>query len=113
MMIFFYLYSMSYYKDQTGRKKEVAPLQEAFDELLKAYRLKDKFNERQVIQAWPEIMGSTVASRTDSLFVRDKKLFVKITSGPVKKELSMNRSKVLTLIETQFGKGVIEEVVFL
>lgn len=104
---------MSSYKDHTGRKKEVAPLQEAFDELLKAYRLKDKFDERLVIQAWPELMGKTVANRTDSLFVRDKKLFVKINSGPVKKELSMNRSKVLSLIQSQFGKGVIEEVVFL
>jgi predicted nucleic acid-binding Zn ribbon protein len=104
---------MDKYKDHTGRKKEVAPLQEAFDELLRAYRLKDKFDERMVIQAWPELMGKTVSSRTNSLFVKEKKLFVKISSGPVKSELSMNRSKVLELIESKFGKGVIEEVVFL
>lgn len=104
---------MERYKDHTGRKKEVAPLQEAFEELLKAYRLKDKFDERQVIQAWPEMMGNTVARRTESLYVRDKKLFVKINSGPVKKELSMNRSKVLELISNRFGDEVILEVVFL
>ncbi|MFD2200010.1 DUF721 domain-containing protein [Shivajiella indica] len=104
---------MDKYKDHTGRKKEVAPLQEAFEELLKAYRLKDKFDERMVIQAWPELMGKTVSSRTNSLFVKEKKLFVKISSGPVKNELSMNRSKVLDLIENRFGKGVINEVVFL
>jgi predicted nucleic acid-binding Zn ribbon protein len=104
---------MDKYRDHSGRKKEVAPLQEAFEELLKAYRLKDKFDERQVIQAWPEIMGQTVAKRTSGLHVKEKKLFVTINSGPVKKELSMNRSKVLGLIEGKFGKGVIEEVVFL
>lgn len=104
---------MDKYKDHTGRKKEAAPLQEAFEELLKAYRLKDKFDERLVIQAWPELMGKTVSSRTSSLFVKDKKLFVKISSGPVKNELSMNRSKVLDLIENRFGKGLIEEVIFL
>ena len=104
---------MGKYKDHTGRRKEVAPLQEAFEELLNAYRLKDKFDERQVIQAWPEIMGKTVASRTDSLFVKEKKLFVKIASGALKKELSMNRSKILNLIEKQFGKGIIQEVVFI
>ncbi|WP_304518221.1 DUF721 domain-containing protein [Cecembia rubra] len=104
---------MDRYKDHTGRKKEVAPMQEAFEELLKAYRLKDKFDERQVIQAWPEIMGNTVAKRTESLYVRDKKLFVKISSGPVKKELSMNRSKVLELIGSRFGEEVILEVIFL
>ena len=104
---------MDKYKDHTGRKKEVAPLQEAFEELLKAYRLKDKFDARLVIQAWPELMGKTVSSRTSSLFVKEKKLFVKISSGPVKNELSMNRSKVLDLIDNRFGKGVIEEVIFL
>jgi predicted nucleic acid-binding Zn ribbon protein len=104
---------MDRYKDHTGRKKEAAPLQEAFEELLKAYRLKDKFDQRLVIQAWPELMGKTVSSRTSSIFVKEKKLFVKISSGPVKNELSMNRSKVLDLIENKFGKGVIEEVIFL
>lgn len=104
---------MDKYKDHTGRKKEAAPLQEAFEELLKAYRLKDKFDQRLVIQAWPELMGKTVSSRTSSIFVKEKKLFVKISSGPVKNELSMNRSKVLDLIENKFGKGVIEEVIFL
>jgi predicted nucleic acid-binding Zn ribbon protein len=95
------------------RKKEVAPLEEAFQELLKAYRLKDKYDERAVVMAWPELMGNTVASRTQSIYVKDQKLFVTIQSGPVKKELSMNRSKVLGLIEKQFGKGIIQEVIFL
>ena len=104
---------MTKYKDHTGRKKDVAPLKEAFEELLNAYRIKDKFDERLVIQAWPDMMGRTVSSRTESLFVKEKKLFVKISSGPLKKELSMNRSKILELIEKEFGKGVIEEVVFL
>ncbi len=104
---------MEKYKDYSPRKKEVAPLEEAFQELLKAYRLKDKFDERVVIQAWPELMGHTVASRTSSLYVKDKKLFVKLSSGPIKKELIMNRTKVMDLIEMQFGKGIILELVFL
>lgn len=104
---------MSYNNQSGGRKKEVAPLQEAFQELLKAYRLKDKYDERAVVMGWAGLMGNTVASRTQTIYVKDKKLFVQIQSGPVKKELSMNRSKVLELIEKQFGKGIIEEVIFL
>jgi len=104
---------MEKYKDYSGRKREVAPMQEAFEELLKAYRLKDKFDERLLVQSWPEMMGNTVASRTTSLYVKEKKLFVKISSGPVKQELSMNRSKVMEIIENRFGKSVIEEIIFL
>lgn len=97
----------------SGRRKDAAPLQEAFEELLKAYRLKEKFDERLLIQTWPELMGQTVAKRTSGIFIKDKKLFVKISSGPVKNELNMNRSKVMALIESKFGKGVIEDFVVL
>jgi len=47
------------------------------------------------------------------LYIKDKKLFVKITSGPVKKELQLNKSKVIALIETEVGKGIVDDVVFL
>ncbi len=104
---------MDKYRDHSNRRKDAAPLEQAFNELLKAYRLKDKFDQKVLMQAWPELMGNTVAKRTTSLFIKDKKLFVKISSGAVKQELSMNRSKVMGLIETRFGKGVIDELVFL
>lgn len=101
------------YDPNTGRKKEAAPLESAFKELLKAYRLEDKFQEKLLISSWPELVGKTIADRTSSVFIRDKKLFVTITSGPVKKELQLNKSKVLTLIEEKVGKGVVEDLVFI
>jgi predicted nucleic acid-binding Zn ribbon protein len=58
-------------------------------------------------------MGNTVASRTQSLSVRKKILYVKITSGPLKKELMMNKSKVLALIADKYGKEVISDIVIL
>ncbi|MBN3584037.1 DUF721 domain-containing protein [Algoriphagus aestuarii] len=94
-----------------SRKKEVAPLESAFQDLLKAYRLEAKFQEKSLIQAWPEIVGKTIADRTTSVFIKEKKLFVKLNSGPVKKELLMNKGKVVSLIENKFGKGVIEDLV--
>lgn len=101
------------YKSIPGRKKEAAPLEEAFNELLKAYRLEDKFKEKQLISSWGEIVGKTIADRTTSVFIKEKKLFVKLSSGPVKKELMLNRSKVLILIEDKVGKGVVEELICL
>lgn len=96
-----------------GRKKEAAPLETAFNELLKAYRLEDKFKEKLLISSWGEIVGRTISDRTTSVFIKDKKLFVKLSSGPIKKELMLNRSKVLVLIEEKVGKGVVEELVCL
>ena len=99
------------YDSFPGRKKEAAPLEAAFNELLKAYRLEDKFKEKLLISSWGEIVGRTIADRTISVFIREKKLFVKLSSGPIKKELMLNRSKVLILIEEKVGKGVVDELV--
>ncbi len=95
------------------RNKEVTPLKDAFQDLLKAYRLNDKFNQKLLIQSWPELMGKTVSSRTTSLYIKDKTLFVKLTTGPIKKELLMNKSKVMAIIEEKFGKDVIDDISFL
>jgi len=103
---------MQYYKDYTTRNKNTSPLKEVFEELLQTYKLKDRFNERQVISSWEELMGKTVASRTTGLYIKDKKLFVKLSSGAIKNELIMNRSKVMALIDGKFGKGTIVELIF-
>lgn len=94
-----------------SRKKEAAPLESAFNDLLKAYRLEGKFREKSLIHDWPEIVGKTIADRTDSVSIKDKKLYVKLSSGPVKKELMMNKSKMLMLIEEKYGKGVVTDLI--
>ncbi|UCS94107.1 DUF721 domain-containing protein [Echinicola marina] len=104
---------MKKYQDYNPRKKEITPLKEAFEELLQAYRLKDRFNEKKIAGSWGELMGKSIASRTTSVYAKDKKLFVKLSSGPIKKELMMNKSKVLQIIEDKFGKGAIEDITFL
>ena len=95
------------------RKKDAAPLADAFQDLLKAYRLEDTYQEKLLISSWHELVGKTIADRTSNVYIKDKKLFVKITSGPVKKELQLNKSKVIALIESQIGKGIVEDVIFL
>jgi len=95
------------------RKKDAAPMADAFQDLLKAYRLEDTYQEKLLISSWPELVGKTIADRTSNVYIKDKKLFVKITSGPVRKELQLNKSKVIALIESQIGKGIVEDVVFL
>ena len=96
-----------------SRKKEATPLGEALQDLLKSYRLEDTYQEKVLLASWPKLMGKTIADRTGNLYIKDKKLFVKITSGPVKKELQLNKSKVIALIESEVGKGIVDDIVFL
>lgn len=96
----------------SSRKKDAAPLESAFKELLQTYRLEAKFQEKTLIHTWPDLVGHTIASRTNPLYIKEKKLFVKVSSGPIKKELQMNKQKVLDLIEAKFGAGIVEDLAF-
>jgi len=95
------------------RKNTTAPLKEVFDELLEAYHLKGKYSEKSLIEDWEPLMGKTVASRTTSLTIQKKVLYAKISSGPLKKEMMMNKSKVMQIITDKFGPDVIKDIVFL
>lgn len=95
------------------RKSNTAPLKEVFQELLDAYRIKDRFNERRVVAEWAELMGKTVATRTSKVSVKNKVLYVQLSSGAIKKEMMMNKSKVMNLISEKYGDQVITDIVFL
>ena len=68
---------------------------------------------RDSIGIWQELMGPTIASRTDRMFIKKKTLYVNINSAPLKQELNMSKTKVLKLINEKMGIEVIEDAKFL
>jgi hypothetical protein len=97
----------------TSRKANVHSLKECIDELLDMYRIRGKFNQTQVIASWEKLMGTPVSRRTTDIFFRDNTLFVRLSSAALKHELSMSKSKIITLLNEDAGAKIVEEVVFL
>ena len=94
-------------------KKSESTLKNAFEEMLQTYRLKDKFSEKSLISSWGRLMGKTITSRTEKLFIKDKTLFVQLSSAALKHELNSSKDKILKIFEEEFGKGIINDVAFL
>lgn len=99
--------------EQTARRASTTSLKEAIDELLTAYKLRGRYNETYVVASWGRIMGTAIANRTSKIYVRNKKLYVKIDSAPLKNELSMSRSKIVEIFNKEVHEKVLEDVVFL
>ncbi|HEX7366587.1 MAG TPA: DUF721 domain-containing protein, partial [Pelobium sp.] len=70
-------------------------IKQAMDQMLKVYRLKNKFDETQAIESWQSVVGKAVANRTSEIFIREKKLFVRIESSVIKNELVMMRAQII------------------
>lgn len=107
---------MRYYKKKEAidkRKADIQPIGESLKALMKAYRLDGKLSEIQLVQNWEKIMGKPIAMKTQQLYFKDGKLFVKLTSAPLKHELNMSKSKVVEILNTEAGTDVVKEIIFL
>ncbi|TZF85965.1 DUF721 domain-containing protein (plasmid) [Pedobacter sp. BS3] len=89
------------------------PLKEVFEQLLKVYNIKRKFDETSLVAAWPEMMGKAIANRTKTLYIRDRKLYVRVESSVIKNELMMIRQQIIDRMNERAGSVVIEEMVLL
>ncbi|HEY0897809.1 MAG TPA: DUF721 domain-containing protein, partial [Sphingobacteriaceae bacterium] len=77
------------------RRTNDKSLKEAIEQMLDVYRLRRKFDETSLIAAWPDMMGKAIANRTKEMFIRDRKLFIRIESSVIKNEMVMIRSQIL------------------
>lgn len=88
-------------------------IKQAIDQMLDAYKIRKKFDETALVAAWPEIIGTAIANRTQQLYVRDRKLYVKVESAVVKNELVLMRSMIISRLNEHVGQELIEELVIL
>jgi len=96
----------------SSRGKDMT-IKEAIEKMLDVYRLRRKFDETALVSAWPEVMGTAIANRTERLYIRDKKLFVKVESAVIKHELLLIRTQIIGRLNEHVGQVVIEDLVVL
>jgi len=85
---------------------------ESVGEFLGAYNLCAPLAQRRVVNEWALIMGDTVARRTTGLDLKGSVLQVRMSSAPLRHQLTSNQARVLELIAAHVGQGVVSEVRF-
>ena len=88
-------------------------LKEAIEQMLQVYKLKRRFDETSLIAFWPELVGVSVANRTKNIYIRDRKLYIRLESSVIKHELMMIRTQIMVKLNEKAGSTVIDEIVFL
>lgn len=95
------------------RRANDKSIKDAIEQMLNVYKIKRRFDETAVVASWPELVGKPVANRTKELFIRDKKLFLRIESSVIKNELMMMRAQIVEKINEKANCILVEEVIFL
>ena len=94
------------------RTSNEAPLKEVLDRWLKAYGYDGKMKEMDVLEAWPEMMGTAVANRTPEIYIKNKKLFLKMDSSVMREELSYGKDVIIQRVNEKAGAEIITDVWF-
>lgn len=95
------------------RKTNDKSLKEAIEQMMNVYKIKRRYDETHIIASWPQLVGKPVANRTKELFIRDKKLFLRVESSVIKNELVLMRSQIIAKINDEAKTELIEEIIFL
>ncbi|MBE8720099.1 DUF721 domain-containing protein [Sphingobacterium pedocola] len=88
-------------------------IKQAVEKWLEVFKLRRKFDESSIVSAWPEIMGTSIANRTQQIYIKDKKLFVKVESAVIKNELALMRRQIIGRVNEHVGQVIIEELIIL
>ena len=83
-------------------------LRDFFEENSELY---DKMMEIRIQRSWKEVLGPMVMQYTRTVYVRDKVLYVYLTSSLLRSELILCREKLVKSLNEYAGSSVIKDIV--
>ena len=92
-------------------RKEVKKIDSLLQQFVKANRLERGLAEYRLMKSWKDLLGITVAKKTKSQRIQNRKLFVTLHSSVVRNELSMIKESLIPKLNEAAGMDVIDDVV--
>ena len=93
-------------------KRDVIQIKDLILRNLRAQELETPLLQKRLMDAWPTVMGETIASYTGNLFIRNQTLFVHLTSPALRADLSMQRTEIVKKLNASVGEQVIADIRF-
>ncbi len=94
------------------RRSNTQSLSEVLREYIEQNRIDRKLKEVDVVQGWETLLGKTIAHYTRNLYIRNRILYVDISSSVVKNELFLMREEICRRINENAGDHIIDRIVF-
>ena len=81
------------------------------DLFLKKNNLEKGLLDLEVKRAWHELMENGVSNYTTDVSLKNKTLYIKLSSPALKEELSYGKEKLMKLINERFKKKIVQKIV--
>ncbi len=93
------------------RKKNTQKINEVINNYLKEFDIEDKIKEVRLIRSWEQIVGKLISRKTQKVFIKDRKLFVYMSSSIARNELLMLKDSLIKELNKKAGDQVIDDIV--
>ena len=92
------------------RKYTDTDLKTVIAEILRRNGLEDRYQELEVLRCYREVVGEIIWKKTRESRLHGTTLVLKLDSGPLKQELSYQKSKIADGINDLMGQITVEKV---
>lgn len=86
-------------------------IREVINQYLKEMNIDDKMKELRAVHLWEEVIGKSVAQKTNDIYIKNKVLYVYLNSSVVRNELMMMKSGIIDSLNQKVGEKVVEDMV--
>ncbi|MEE1222679.1 MAG: DUF721 domain-containing protein [Bacteroidaceae bacterium] len=93
-------------------RRKTENLRDVINRYLRLNGLETPLNEQRAIEAWPDVVGPTIARQSSDLQIRGGVLYVKIARPALRQDLMMMRTELAHRINQHIKAQVIESISF-
>ena len=79
--------------------------------LMKNQKLADRLDELDALEVWKELIGKQLQNYIAEARMIKGSLLIKVTSAPLRNELSYKKTDIIKQINTKLGREVVKEIV--
>ncbi|NNK82804.1 MAG: DUF721 domain-containing protein [Flavobacteriaceae bacterium] len=86
-------------------------ISDVLKEFVEKNNLEQGLNKVDVKDAWEQLMGNGVNNYTNTVSLKNKTLYVSLSSSVLREELSYGKEKIIKMLNEALGKELIEKLV--
>lgn len=95
-----------------GKKTTLTPLKDILAQLLRSADLPFNPEDALIWQVWDEVVGDTVARNAQPLWVKNRRLRVKVSDPIWLQELSFIEERIRKKLNERLGRKAVEKIEF-
>ncbi len=93
------------------RENDNLSMKEALNAFIQKNKLEKGMDKVEAREAWARLMGNGVNNYTTGIELRHDTLYVSLSSSVLREELSLGKSKIITMINEELGKDLVKKLV--